>query len=256
MIIDSHCHLDYPELYENLDDVMYRAKKKNVLRLLSISTKLESIEKISLICKKYDQVSGTIGIHPHESKNYNNVDANLLVKEVKKNNKIIGIGETGLDFYYMNSDKTSQVKLFQEHIDAAHQLDIPIIVHTRNAEKETYEILKKKVDKENIKVLIHCFTGSYEFARKLIDLGCYISLSGIITFNNSDELVQTASQLPLEKLLIETDSPFLAPIPFRGKTNEPSYIEFISKKLASIKKTTFENINKNTTDNFKKLFFS
>ena len=254
MIIDSHCHLDYPGLYENLDSVIDRARKKNVLKLLTISTKLESIEKISLICENYKSVKGTAGIHPHESEKYKNVNSDYLVNVVKKNQNIIGIGETGLDFYYNHSDKNSQIALFREHIKAALKLDIPLIVHTRNAEEETYEILKNDIKNTKAKILIHCFTGSYEFAKKLLDINCYISFSGIITFNNSKELAHTASKIPLEKILIETDSPFLAPHPFRGKTNEPSYIEYTAMKLAELKKSNLKNINSITSNNFNKLF--
>ena len=164
MIIDSHCHLDYPSLYEILDLVIDRARKKNVLKFLTISTKPESMEKISLICKNYKSVKGTAGIHPHESEKYNNINSDYLVNVVKKNQNIVGIGETGLDFYYNHSDKNSQITLFKEHIKAALKLDIPLIVHTRNAEKETYEILKNETKNTKAKILIHCFTGSHELA--------------------------------------------------------------------------------------------
>jgi len=254
MIIDSHCHLDYPSLYENLDSVIDRARKKNVLKFLTISTKPESMEKISLICKNYKSVKGTAGIHPHESEKYKNINSDYLVNVVKKNQNIVGIGETGLDFYYNHSDKNSQIILFKEHIKAALKLDIPLIVHTRSAEKETYEILKNDTKSTKAKILIHCFTGSYEFAKRLLDINCYISFSGIITFNNSKELANTASKIPLEKILIETDSPFLAPHPFRGKSNEPSYIEYTAMKLAELKKSNLENINSITSNNFNKLF--
>ena len=172
----------------------------------------------------------------------------------KQHNKIIGIGETGLDFYYNYSDKKTQIKSFIEHISAASQLNIPVIVHSRNAETDTYEILKSEKKNSNLKVLIHCFTGSKDFARKLLDINCYISVSGIITFKNSTDLADTVSSIPIENLLVETDSPYLAPMPYRGKSNEPSYIVHTVEKLSQIKKVSKEYVISNTTKNFKKLF--
>tara|TARA_Y100000590_G_scaffold462179_1_gene625626 strand:- start:1613 stop:2386 length:774 start_codon:yes stop_codon:yes gene_type:complete len=254
MIIDSHCHLDYLSLFNQLDDVMKRAQNNKVEKLLTICTTLESFEKIKFLIEKYKNIYGTFGIHPHETKNFTNVDSQFITKIKKKYNKIIGIGETGLDFYYNHSDKEIQKKSFNEHIDAAIDLKIPIIVHSRNAETETYEILKNKIKKFDLKVLIHCFTGSKNFAEKLLDIGCYISISGIITFKNSLNLVDVVANIPIEKLLVETDSPYLAPLPFRGKTNEPSYIIHTVEKLSEIKKVSQEDIIFNTTNNFKNLF--
>ncbi len=254
MIIDSHCHLDYPVLYDDLDKVVTRALSNNVKLLLSICTNLESFEKIKKIVKKYENIYGTFGIHPHESKKYININSKFISDVKKKNKKIIGVGETGLDFYYNYSDEAVQVKSFCEHIEAAAELNIPIIVHTRNAESKTYEILKSEMKNSNLKVVIHCFTGSKDFAKKLIDLNCYISFSGIITFKNSNELLETASSIPVENLLFETDSPYLAPNPHRGKSNEPSYIIHTVEKLAKAKNTPINSIMKYTTNNFLKLF--
>ena len=254
MIADSHCHLDYLNLYERLDDVVKRAQYNQVKYLLSICTTLESFEKIKLIVNKYENIYGTFGIHPHETEKYSNIDSKFILNLIKKYKKIIGIGETGLDFYYNHSDKKIQKKSFIEHIHAASQLNIPLIVHSRNAENDTYDILKNEKKNTDLKVLMHCFTGSKDFAKKLIDLNCYISVSGIITFKNSTELVNTISSIPLENLLVETDSPYLAPIPHRGKTNEPSYIIYIIEKLSEIKKTSKETVANNTTKNFKNLF--
>ena len=254
MIADSHCHLDYLNLYERLDDVVKRAQYNQVKYLLSICTTLESFEKIKLIVNKYENIYGTFGIHPHETEKYSNIDSKFILNLIKKYKKIIGIGETGLDFYYNHSDKKIQKKSFIEHIHAASQLNIPLIVHSRNAENDTYDILKNEKKNTDLKVLMHCFTGSKDFAKKLIDLNCYISVSGIITLKNSTELVNTISSIPLENLLVETDSPYLAPIPHRGKTNEPSYIIYIIEKLSEIKKTSKETVANNTTKNFKNLF--
>ena len=254
MITDSHCHLDYSELYNSLDDVIKRAQLNKIKYLLTICTTLKSFEKIKLIVSKYENIYGTIGIHPHESKSHNNVDANFIVNLKNKHKKIIGIGETGLDYYYNHSDKKVQKKSFIEHISAASQLNIPIIVHSRNAENDTYEILKSEKKNSNLKILIHCFTGSKDFAKKLIDIDCYISVSGIITFKNSTELTNIVSSIPINSLLVETDSPYLAPLPYRGKTNEPSYIIHTVEKLSQIKNVSKESVIKNTTNNFMKLF--
>ena len=254
MIADSHCHLDYSHLFDQLNDVVKRAQSNQVKYLLTICTTLESFERIKLIIDQYINIYGTFGIHPHESKKYTNVDLQFILSEKRKYKKVIGIGETGLDFHYNHSDKKTQKLSFIEHIHAASELNIPIIVHSRNAEIDTYEILKSEMKNSNLKVLMHCFTGSKNFANKLIDLNCYISVSGIITFKNSTELADTISSIPIEKLLVETDSPFLAPLPYRGKFNEPSYIVHTVEKLSKIKKTSKETIMNSTTDNFKKLF--
>ena len=254
MIVDSHCHLDYSELYDQLNDVVERAELNNIKYLLTICTTLESFEKVKMIISKYKNIYGTFGIHPHETKNYNHINSNFIVDLKKKYKKIIGIGETGLDFYYNHSDKKIQKKSFIDHISAACELNIPIIVHSRNAENDTYDILKSESRNSNLKVLIHCFTGSKDFAKKLIDLNFYISVSGIITFKKAEELAAVVSSIPMENLLVETDSPYLAPMPFRGRDNEPSYIIHTIKRLSEIKKLSIESIALNTSNNFMNLF--
>ncbi len=254
MIVDSHCHLDYPELFNQLPDVVRRAEINKILYLLTICTTLESFVRIKVIINKYKNIYGTFGIHPHETEKFKNVDKNFILNITKENKKIIGIGETGLDYFYNHSEKEKQKKSFINHINSAAELNIPVIVHTRNAEVDTLDILNSEVKNSNLKVLIHCFTGSKDFAKKLIDLNCYISISGIITFKKSTELVDAVSSIPLTSLLVETDAPYLAPIPFRGKTNEPSYLIHTVEKLELIKKVSKENIMIETTNNFKKLF--
>ena len=254
MIIDSHCHLDYSNLYDKLDDVVKRAEHNQVKYLLTICTTLESFKKIKLIVDKYKNIYGTFGIHPHETKKYTNIDSKFILNLKNQFKKIIGIGETGLDFYYNHSDKKIQKKSFVEHIRSAVDLNIPVIVHSRNAEMDTYEILKSERKNSNLKILVHCFTGSKDFAKKLIDINCYISVSGIITFKNTAEFTDTVSFIPLENLLVETDSPYLAPVPYRGKSNEPAYIVHTVEKLSQIKDVSRESVMTNTTNNFKKLF--
>jgi len=254
MITDSHCHLDYPILYNELDGVLSRAIKNNVKLFLTICTTLESYKKIKIIINKYKNIYGTFGIHPHETKNYNKINIDIIIKYKKEDKKIIGIGETGLDFYYNHSEKDVQKELFIHHIDAAKELNIPLIVHSRKAEHDTYDILKNKMKDNKLKVLIHCFTGSKDFAKKLIDLGCYISVSGIITFKNSNDLIDSISSIPIDRLLVETDSPYLAPNPNRGKNNEPSFITHTVDKLSLIKNLDKKSVIEKTTRNFKKLF--
>tara|TARA_B100001123_G_C15080093_1_gene935276 strand:+ start:32 stop:805 length:774 start_codon:yes stop_codon:yes gene_type:complete len=254
MIIDSHCHLDFDNLYNDLDNVIKRADINEVKYLLTISTNLKSFEKIKIIVEKYKNVYGTFGIHPHETKDFKNIDSKFIIKNKDAHKKIIGIGETGLDYYYNHSDKKIQKESFVQHIKAASEIDIPVIVHSRNAENDTYDILKNENKNSNLKVLIHCFTGSKNFAKKIVDLGFYISVSGIITFKNSTELMDTVSYIPTDRLLVETDSPYLAPVPYRGKSNEPSYIKHTVEKLSHLKKIPINDIMKTTSNNFFKIF--
>ena len=232
-MIDSHCHLDHEPLFSNLNKVIERSKEVGIKKILTICTTFDSFTKIKEILKKDEIIFGTYGIHPHEAKN-DKVTSKLIIDEITKNKKIIGIGETGLDFFYNHSDKEDQIRSLEEHIKAAIELKIPLIIHSRNAEDETFEIFKK-YRKENLKILMHCFTGSKKFALKLLNFNTYFSASGIITFKNSQELQETFKIIPLNKLLIETDSPFLTPEPYRGKKNEPSFVKFTAEKLANLK---------------------
>tara|TARA_A100001011_G_C14207009_1_gene798244 strand:- start:47 stop:805 length:759 start_codon:yes stop_codon:yes gene_type:complete len=251
-MIDSHCHLDHEPLLSNLDEVIKRSKNVGINKILTICTTVSSFDKIKEIVKKDKIIFGTYGIHPHETKN-NKVSTDLIIKEINNNEKIIGVGETGLDFYYNNSKKSEQIKSLEIHINAAINLNIPLIIHSRDAENETLEIFNEfKNDK--LKILMHCFTGSKKFAEKLLDLNAYFSASGIITFKNSKELQETFKYIPLDKLLIETDSPFLAPEPNRGKKNEPSFVKYTAEKLANIKGVSKDDLINSTSSNFNTLF--
>ena len=254
MIIDSHCHLNYEPMALSLKETIDRANKDGVKYLLTISTEDKSYNKILNIISKNKCVFGSYGIHPHEAKNHRLIKSEDIIKKTRLNKKIIGIGESGLDFYYNHSDKKDQIKCFEEHIIAAQNTQLPLIVHTRNAESETLEILKSKLKVKNFKFLIHCFTGSKEFAFKLLDLGAYISASGVVTFKKSEDLANTFKEMPNDKILVETDSPYLAPVPLRGKPNEPSYIIHTVKFLSKLKNISFEDLSKITTKNFFKLF--
>ena len=251
-MIDSHCHLDHEPLLENLSDVVRRSKENGITKLLTICTTIDSFEKIKTIVNKDEMIYGTYGIHPHETES-NQVNKQTIINSVNENDKIIGIGETGLDFFYNHSDKEKQISSFKAHIEASIELNKPIIIHSRDAEKETFEILNSYRNM-NLKILMHCFTGSLEFSKKLLTLDAFFSASGIITFKNSIDLQNTFKTIPLKKLLIETDSPFLAPIPMRGKKNEPSYIKYTLEKLSQLRETTIEKMSEITTNNFNKLF--
>ena len=253
-MIDSHCHLDHEPLFGSIDDIILRAKKVGITKILTISTTLDSFDRIKKIVKKDEIIFGTFGIHPHETEK-EIIDKDLIIKNINENQKIIGVGETGLDFFYSHSNKQKQIKSFRSHIEASIELSLPIIVHSRNAENETFDILNSYKEQKP-KILMHCFTGSKNFAQKLFCLDTFFSASGIITFKNSVDLQDTFKFIPINKILIETDSPFLAPIPMRGKKNEPSFIKYTLDKLSVIKSISKNSLIKITTENFNKLFLT
>ena len=253
-MIDSHCHLDHDPLFNNIHEVLDRSKSVGLKKLLTICTSNESFENIKKILDLDEIIYGTYGIHPHETKN-NKVTKNLIKENIKKHPKIIGIGETGLDFYYNHSSKFDQIESFKKHIEASIEIDIPIIVHSRNSEKETFEVLNEYKN-QNPKILMHCFTGSHKFFKEMEKLNSYFSASGIITFDNSLDLQKTFADIPNNKLLVETDSPFLAPIPMRGKKNEPSFIKYTIRKLADLKDVSETEMINITSKNFENLFFN
>ena len=251
-MIDSHCHLDHEPMFSDLKNVIIRSKENGVEKILSICTTSDSFKKIIEIIKFDPIIYGTFGIHPHET-DFDKTTRKEIIKNVNSHEKIIAIGESGLDFYYSHSSKDQQISSFKYHIEASIELNVPIIVHSRNAEKETFDILSIYKDSKP-KILMHCFTGSTEFAHKLLTLDSYFSASGIITFKNSVDLKNTFKLIPNNKLLIETDSPYLSPVPFRGKKNEPSFIKYTLEKLAEIKDSELKDIEKITNNNFNKLF--
>ena len=252
-MIDSHCHLDHETLFKNITQIIERSKVVGIKKILTICTTLKGFNNIKNILKIDEIIYGTFGIHPHETET-NIVNKNVIVENIIQNPKLIGIGETGLDFYYNHSNKEKQIESFNQNIEAAIKLKLPIIVHSRNAEEETFEILNGYKNKDP-KILMHCFTGSYDFFKKMEKLNSYFSASGIITFNNSSDLQNTFTKIPNNKLLVETDSPFLAPVPMRGKKNEPSFLMYTLKKLADLKKVDEIEMINFTTKNFENLFF-
>ena len=253
-MIDSHCHLDHEPLFKKISGVLKRSKESGIKKLLTICTTIVGFNNIINILKIDPIIYGTFGIHPHETET-NIVNKKIIIENINLNPRLIAVGETGLDFFYNHSLKKTQIESFKVHIEAAIELDIPIIVHSRNAEEETFNILNDyRIHKP--KILMHCFTGSYDFFKNMEKLNSYFSASGIITFNNSSDLQNTFAKIPNNKLLVETDSPFLAPVPMRGKKNEPSFIKYTLKKLADLKKIDETEMINLTTKNFENLFFN
>ncbi len=253
-MIDSHCHLDHENLINNLEDIVKRSKDIGITKLLTICTTINSFQKIEDLVNYDEIIYGTFGIHPHETEK-DIISKRQIINKIKGKKKIIGVGETGLDFYYNHSNKKRQISSFREHIEASIELNIPLIVHSRNAEIDTFNIINDYKN-SNPKILMHCFTGSLDFAKKLNSLDAFFSASGIITFNKSEDLRKTFSNIPLDKILIETDSPYLAPVPMRGKKNEPSYIKYTAEKLAELNSIKFEKLIDITSRNFNSLFSS
>jgi len=254
MIIDSHCHLTYEPMFQSLDETISRANNDGVQFLLTISTEDKSFYKILDIIENYKCVYGTYGIHPHEAKNHKKVKSTEIIRNINKSKKIIGIGETGLDFFYNHSEKKEQIDVFLEHIYAAQNTGLPLIIHTRSAEDETLKILQDAKKIKDFKFLIHCFTGSKKFAFNLLDLGAYISASGVVTFKKSYELASTFKQIPENRILVETDAPYLTPVPLRGKFNEPSYIKYTVEFLSKLRNVSHNSFASKTTENFFNLF--
>ena len=252
MIIDSHCHLNMPDFKDDIETVIANAKKCNIEGMLTICTKLEELDQIHRLSRKFNLwYSG--GIHPCNI--IKNVDINLdKIREHSKNSNFIGIGETGLDFFYSKKEKKEQLMSFNKHIEISRELDLPVIIHTRNADKEIISVIKKQYQAKPFKGLIHCFTASKEVAIEAISIGLLISISGIITFKNAIELRNIIREIPLSKLLIETDSPYLAPVPKRGKRNEPSFVKHTADYLANLKEIPIEKCIEKTNENFYKLF--
>ncbi len=253
-LIDSHCHLNYPELHDNLDAVVARAKEAGVKRLLTISTKLDQTHNLLKITETYPEIYATVGVHPHDVEEEGVPSCSDLMTRTK-NPKIVGIGETGLDYYYEHTDRIKQQQSFIAHIQAAAQLDLPLIIHSRAAEEDIVGILQdEKVSARNRPGVIHCFSGTRSFAHTALEMGFYISISGIVTFKNANMLRDIVCDLPLEKMLIETDAPYLAPVPHRGKPNEPAFVVHTAQALASLKGVSLEEVGMHTTNNFFTLF--
>jgi TatD DNase family protein len=253
MFIDSHCHLNYQELVENQAEVITRARNAGVDEMLNISTRESEWGAVVAVAEREPDVWASIGIHPHEADNHPDVDTEKLIAQ-SKHPRVIAIGETGLDYYYDHSDREQQRVSFRAHIAASRETGLPLIVHTRSAEDETAAILSEEMAKGFFPGVIHCFTASDAFADAALDLGFYISISGIVTFKNARELQKTAARMPDERLLIETDSPFLAPIPHRGKPCEPAFVADTAQYLATLRGVPIAELGAFTSENFRRLF--
>jgi TatD DNase family protein len=253
MFVDSHCHLNYTGLAEQQQDVLARARAAGVSRMLNISTRASEWDQVIGLAEAEDDVMASVGVHPHEADLHPDIETATLVERAA-HPRVVGIGESGLDFYYDRSDRERQRQSFRAHIAAARETGLPIIVHTREAEADTYGILAEEMGKGAYKGVIHCFTASADFAAKALDLGFYISMSGIVTFRNAKDLQETAKAIPTDRLLIETDAPFLAPVPNRGKTCEPAFVADTARFLAELRGVRVEQLAERTSANFLRLF--
>ena len=253
MLVDSHCHLNFPDFKDDLDNIISRAKEAGVGVMQTICTEMAEFEDVYAISENNESVFCSVGVHPNDSGKQELVSAQELIEKTARK-KVIGIGETGLDYHYEYSDRGLQKHSFLEHIKAARETGLPLIIHTRDAEEDTINILKEEISKGSFKFLIHCFTSTKQLADISVQLGGYISVSGIITFKNAGAIRDALIDVPLDRILVETDSPYLAPIPHRGKRNEPSYVVQVNKALANLKNISEEECAKITTENFFRLF--
>jgi TatD DNase family protein len=253
MFVDSHCHLNYEGLIERQSEVLGAARARGVSTMLNISTRECEWDDIVGTAEREDDVWASIGIHPHEADAHPDIDTAKLVAKAY-HPRVVAIGETGLDYYYDHSDRDRQKASFRSHIAACRDTGLPLIVHTRDAEEDTAEILADEMGKGPYKGVIHCFTASRDFAEKALDLGFYISISGIVTFKNAKDLQETSKTIPAERLLIETDAPFLAPVPNRGRTCEPAFVADTAEFLAGLRGESVEELAEYTTRNFHTLF--
>jgi TatD DNase family protein len=253
MFTDSHCHLNYKGLAEDQQGVLARARAAGVEAMLNISTRESEWDDVIAVAEREGDVWASVGIHPHEADAHPDVQTATLVAKAR-HPRVVGIGESGLDFYYDHSDRDRQRASFRAHVAAARETGLPIIVHTRDAEEHTAAILAEEMAKGTFAGVIHCFTASAPFARRALDLGLFISLSGIVTFKNAKDLQQTARTVPLDRLLIETDSPFLAPVPHRGKPCEPAFVADTARFVAGLLDMPVERLAETTSRNFRTLF--
>lgn len=253
MLVDSHCHLDFPEFQPDMADVLARAASNDVKVMQTICTRVTEFPKVRAIAEQFPHIYCSVGIHPHNVEEQPKVTTEELIAYTQ-HAKVIGIGETGLDFFYDHSPRVLQEASFRAHIAAARETKLPLIIHTRNADERTIEILQDEIKKGSFPGLIHCFSTGRELAEASIAMGLYISISGIVTFKKAQELQETVRGLPLDKLLVETDAPYLAPVPHRGQRNEPAFTKHTAEFIAELKNVPFEEVARVTTENFFSLF--
>lgn len=253
MLVDSHCHLDFPDFAEDFDGVLERAAANDVGSMLTICTHVTRFDRIRAIAEAHPHIWCSVGIHPHEAAEEPPVTGEQLA-DLASHPKCVGIGETGLDYFYEHSPKAEQQRNFRAHIEASRMTQLPLIVHARDADDDTIRILSETSEEGGYPGVIHCFTAGPELARVAVELGLYISISGIVTFKKAEELRETVKAVPLDRLLVETDAPYLAPTPNRGKRNEPSFVSHTAAKVAEVKNVSPEELATVTTDNFYRLF--
>lgn len=252
-LIDSHCHLNYDGLAERQEEVLASARARGVTGFLNISTRQDEWSAVVGAAERHPDVWASVGVHPHEADSHPDLGAAALI-DASAHPRVIAIGECGLDYYYDKSDRAAQRERFLAHIDAARETGLPLVVHTRDAEDDTAEMLAREVAKGGVTGVLHCFTGTANLAHKALDLGFYISISGIVTFKNAKELQETAKIVPQDRLLVETDSPFLAPVPHRGQTCEPAFVADTAAFLSDLRDVPLEELASATTANFYRLF--
>lgn len=253
MLVDSHCHLDFDDFDEDIGDIIERARENGVNMILNAGNNLAEFENQLRLSEQYPFVYAAVGVHPHNAQEYPDLTAEQLIEKTA-HKKVIGIGETGLDYYYDYAPRDQQIKLLREHIKAAQETGLPIIIHNRESDEDMMTILGEAYKEKNFSGVIHCFSSSRKFAEFALSIGFYLSASGMITFNKCGELRDIFCDIPLDRLLVETDSPYLAPIPMRGRRNEPSFVRFTAEKLAQLRELPLEKLAQITSDNFCNLF--
>ncbi|SFO15535.1 TatD DNase family protein [Bradyrhizobium sp. Ghvi] len=253
MLVDSHCHLDFPDFAEDLDGIVSRARTAGVGRMVTISTRVRKLDQLLAIAGRYDDVYCSVGTHPHHADEEDGITSDELIA-LTQHPKVVALGEAGLDYFYDNGSPEAQARGFRAHIVAARATGLPLVIHTREADQDCARILEEEAAKGSFRAVLHCYTGGRELALKAVSLGLYIGFTGILTFKKSDSLRALAAELPSDRILVETDSPYLAPGKFRGKRNEPAYVVEVAKVLAETRGVSLEEISRQTSENFFRLF--
>jgi TatD DNase family protein len=253
MLVDSHCHLDFPDFAPELDAVVARANAAGVGHMVTICTRVRRHAQVLAVAERFPAVTCSVGTHPHHADEELDITAEDLIAHTR-HPKVVALGEAGLDYHYDNAPRDAQEQGFRTHIAAARATQLPLVIHTREADEDCARILEDEMGKGAFPAVLHCYTGGADLARRAVALGCYIGFTGIVTFKNSAALRAIAAELPADRFLVETDAPYLAPLPYRGKRNEPSYVVEVARTLAEVRGVSFEEISRQTTENFFKLF--
>jgi TatD DNase family protein len=253
MLVDSHCHMDFPDFASELDAVVARARAAGIARLVTICTRVRKFPQVLAVAEKFPEIFCSVGTHPHNAHEELDIDAKALI-DLTKHPKVVAIGEAGLDYHYDKSPRDAQAQGFRQHIQAARETGLPLVIHSREADADMARILEEETGKGAFLAVLHCYTGGRDLAFKAIELGLYIGFTGILTFKNGQDLRDLAKDLPAERILVETDAPYLAPLPYRGKRNEPAHVVETAKVLAATRGVSVDDIARQTTENFFRLF--